>query len=99
MYGFHNLIFMNRLLFLILLISIISIYAGILLIFVDPESWTENKIMVYTNIVVNIIFEISSVLIIWIVGFKFIDSAMKLDTIEAIFEEKRRKANRKQKSM
>ena len=54
----------------------------------------EDKTLSISNVVVNIIFEISTVLIIWIVGFKFIDSALKLDLIEAIFEEKLQKANR-----
>ena len=86
MRGLHNTSFMTRLLLLMFVISLACVYAGAVLLFTEPESWSAAHGK-YSNIVVNIIFEISSLLIIWIVGFKFIDSAMKLDTIDAYFEE------------
>ena len=40
---------------------------------------------------VNIVYEICTILITWIVGFQFNDSAMKLKAIEAHFAEPRSK--------
>ena len=87
-YGFRNLSFMNRLLFFILLISFTCIYAGIVLTSTSPGNWTTMRGILYSNTIINIIYEISSAMVIWIVGFKFIDSATKLEMIEAHFEKK-----------
>ena len=87
MRSLHNLSFMNRLLFLIFVISVACVYAGVILFFTGPDNWKNNDALSYSTLVVNIVFEVSSLLIIWVVGFKFFDSAMKLDTIDAYFEE------------
>ena len=54
----------------------------------NPAKWETQKAIFYTNLIVNIVFEISSAMVIWIVGFKFIDSASQLEAIETHFEER-----------
>ena len=95
MRGLRNLSFMNRLLFLIFIISITCIYAGAVLIARNPADWEAQKAIFYTNLIVNIVFEISSAMVIWIVGFKFIDSATQLEAIETHFEERIQKTTPK----
>ena len=42
MRGLHNLSFMNRLLFLIFVISVACVYAGVILFFTGPDTIDDN---------------------------------------------------------
>ena len=84
----NNVIFMNTLLLIIFLICLISIYAGIYNAFKRTGNWAGTQTTFYIDTFVNITYEICTALITWIVGFKFIDSATKLELIETHFEKR-----------
>ena len=83
-----NLSFMNKLLLFIFLIGLISIFAGIYTAYRQSYNWSTARPVMYVSVFLDIIYKICAALITWIVGFKFIDSATKLETIEAHFDEK-----------
>ena len=56
---------------MIMFISLTQIYSGILFIgFMDHADWAkQGAFLVFLNTTVNIIYEINTILITWIVGF------------------------------
>ena len=88
-----NMSFMTKLLALMLLIALTDIYAGAILElskYMTEATWDSFKLV---NAVAYILYEISTILITWIVGFQFNDSAVKLETIETLLIEARHKKN------
>ena len=70
-YRLKNLSFITKLLLMIMFISLTEIYSGILFIgFMDGADWAkQGAFLVFLNTTVNIIYEINTILITWIVGF------------------------------
>ena len=92
-YKLRNLNFMTKLLVMMLSIALTEIYTGILLIsYIKDASWAgRSTTLAVVDGIVNVIYEINTILITWIVGFQFHDSAKKLLEIEAHFEESKMK--------
>ena len=84
---------MTKLLVMMLLISLTEIYSGIQLISsIHNVAWAQRStIIAVVDGFINITYEINTILITWIVGFQFNDSAMKLEAIEAHFTESKQK--------
>ena len=70
-YRLKNLSFITKLLLMIMFISLTEIYSGILFIgFMDGAEWAQQgTFLVFLDTTVNIIYEINTILITWIVGF------------------------------
>ena len=65
-----NLSFMTRLLLMMLFIAFSETYTGIILyIYASKKDWEWSASLEVINAIVNIIYEISTILITWIVGF------------------------------
>ena len=71
---------------MMLCIASTEIYTGVLFIgFLNSASWaSRSPVLNAIDAIVNIIYEINTILITWIVGFQFNDSAMKLELIETL---------------
>ena len=93
-YKLKNLRFMNKLLLNIFCISIVQTYSGVYTAYRSRDNWTSTKVVLYFNTVLELIYEITTVLVIWIVAFKFIDSATKLEAIESHFEENQKQVKK-----
>ena len=85
-YRLKNLNFITKLLSMMLCIALTEIYTGVLFIgFVNSASWAQRSPLLNTvDAIVNIVYEINTILITWIVGFQFNDSAIKLELIETL---------------
>ena len=61
---------MTKLLVMMLFIALTLIYTGVLLtLFVNSSTWTWYISLRVANAIVNIVYEINTILITWIVGF------------------------------
>ena len=61
---------MTKLLVMMLFIALTLIYTGVILtLFINSSTWTWYISLRVANAIVNIVYEINTILITWIVGF------------------------------